>query len=155
MERQGNRDDGDADNGRDHRCPPEGVRKPSRRDEPGDDEHHEARQAREDDRDEVRRVQQHRSPCIASATTPNDRIDFRNSAIAMHAAVPSTGCMSGARSMAPMTTAAEFADSPMTATITDNVIMTVNLNAQWSWRLIANSAITRWRSEDSRCRCHH
>jgi hypothetical protein len=80
---------------------------------------------------------------VASATTPKDRNDFWNNAMAMHAAVPRTGCISGASNIAPITTAAEFADSPITATITDRVIITVNRNAQCSWRLIASSAMTR------------
>ena len=101
--------------------------------------------------DEQRReyVRQHDRPQVASTTTPNDRSDLRNNAMAMHAAVPSTGCMSGASSIAPMTTAAESADNPITATITDSVIITVNRKAQCSWRLIASSAITRWRSSES------
>jgi hypothetical protein len=61
----------------------------------------------------------------------------------MLAAVASTGCISGASSMAPMTTAAEFAERPITATTTDRVIITENRNAQWSWRLMASSAMTR------------
>ena len=56
------------------------------------------------------------------------RAALRNNAMAMHAAVASTGCISGASSMAPITTAAESADMPITATITDRVIISPNRN---------------------------
>ena len=94
-------------------------------------------------------------PRVAKATTPNHRNDFRNSAIEIHAAVANTGCINGASNMAPMTTAAESADRPITATTTDNVSIVVKRKPQCSCRLIPSSAITRWRSSESRWRCHH
>ena len=40
----------------------------------------------------------------------------------MHAAVAKTGCINGASNMAPITTAAESADRPITATTTAEVV---------------------------------
>ena len=94
-------------------------------------------------------------PTVANATTPNERSALRKRAIEMHAAVARTGVIKGASSMAPITTAAESADKPMTATMTDSVVIIANRNPQCSCRLIASSNITRWRSSESRCRCHH
>jgi len=93
-------------------------------------------------------------PTLAISTIQNATAAFRNSAMAMQAAVASTGCISGASNMAPITTAAESADMPITATTTDRAIMSPNRNQPWSCRLIASSVITRWRSSESRCRCH-
>ena len=39
----------------------------------------------------------------------------------MHAAVAQTGCINGASSTTPITTAAESADKPITATTTESV----------------------------------
>ena len=59
-------------------------------------------------------------PTDASNTCPAERSDLRNSAIEMQAAVARTGCISGASNIAPITTAAESADIPITATTTDS-----------------------------------
>lgn len=87
---------------------------------------------------------------VARVTRIADRVLLLTSAIDSDAARPSTGVISGARSMAPITTAAESAESPITATMTDKVSITVKRNAQASTRISARSLITRRRSSGSR-----
>ena len=91
---------------------------------------------------------------VASETLSSATSDFVNSASERQAPVARTGCISGASSIAPMTTAAELRASPMTATITDRLSMVTNRQAQWSTLVTARSAMIRRRSSGSRLRCH-
>ncbi len=61
---------------------------------------------------------------VAAATLPSATSDFVNRAIDIQAPAARTGCISGASNMAPITTAAEFKLSPITATTTERVIIT-------------------------------
>ena len=94
---------------------------------------------------------------IATASTmpPATRAALRNawrgSAIASAAAVPSTGVMSGASNMAPITTATESAKSPNAATTTDSVIITAKSRFHPGGGCNAIFAMIRRRCSGSTC----
>ena len=77
-------------------------------------------------RSRARRYDNKITPAVARITVNAERAACPPSAMAILAARPSTGAISGAMSMAPMTSAGEFRSRPMTATSADSVIITVN-----------------------------
>ncbi len=86
------------------------------------------------------------APIVAPMTVAADRRPSLNQPIAKQADKPSTGVISGATSMAPMTTAAELAIRPITAITTERPSMITKRLSQWSRCRTARASSTRRRS---------
>ncbi len=92
-------------------------------------------------------------PTVATTTRAIDTDAFFGNPIASAAATPSTGVMRGASNIAPITTAADPASNPITATTTERDNITPNRQYQCVRLMSARSFMTRRRSSGSRWRC--